>query len=113
MNRNDRNSYLLRTYGITIKQYEELLEKQDHRCAICGRHESEFSRSLHVDHDHATGKVRGLLDYYCNRRVVGRNNEKTVRQLVTYILPEFSLILTKELDELKKVCNNRTRKVKK
>ena len=36
------------------------------RCAICGRHQSELSRKFAVDHDHKTGKIRGLLCARCN-----------------------------------------------
>jgi hypothetical protein len=39
-------------------------------CAICGR--PPKTRKLHVDHDHKTGKVRGLLCYTCNRFILGR-----------------------------------------
>ena len=53
-----------RTYGITQREYEALLSAQDGRCAICTR--VPRSRRLAVDHDHNTGKVRGLLCYTCN-----------------------------------------------
>jgi len=48
-------------YGITKEQYDELLMFQKKRCAICHR-----DRKLVIDHDHATGKVRGLLCNDCN-----------------------------------------------
>ena len=40
--------------------------QQEGRCAICSRHESEFKKRLHVDHDHVTGSIRGLLCQQCN-----------------------------------------------
>jgi hypothetical protein len=49
-------------YGITQSQYEEMLMTQCSQCAICG----DDSDRLRVDHDHATGKVRGLLCHHCN-----------------------------------------------
>jgi hypothetical protein len=52
-------------YGIDIEEYTKLLEKQDFKCAICGSRGSDI-KSLAVDHDHATGKVRGLLCDSCN-----------------------------------------------
>lgn len=58
---------LYRRYGISLRQYEKLLEKQSGVCAICGRHQAEFKNSLDVDHNHETGKVRGLLCPSCNR----------------------------------------------
>lgn len=56
------DSYLKRTYGITLDQYRAQMEKQGHACAICKKKfEKEFDRSIHVDHDHKTGQFRGLL----------------------------------------------------
>lgn len=56
--------------GFGIDQYIEMLEAQDHKCAICGQPETMVKRGkkLHmaVDHDHATGKVRALLCHSCN-----------------------------------------------
>lgn len=54
-------------YGITRDEYNAMLEVQDGRCAICGK-EGGGSRGnmLDVDHDHETGKVRGLLCRACN-----------------------------------------------
>jgi hypothetical protein len=56
---------------LTVRRYEAMLEEQDHRCAIetCRKHESEQDRSLAVDHDHKTGRVRGLLCNDCNRAI--------------------------------------------
>jgi len=51
--------------GITISDYKLLLEKQNGSCAICDL-ECSTGRRLAIDHDHKTGKVRGLLCYSCN-----------------------------------------------
>ena len=61
----DRKSYLKRTYGMTIEQFDAMLAAQDGVCAICRQPRPE-ERTLHVDHDHATGAVRGLLCFKCN-----------------------------------------------
>lgn len=53
----------LRKYGLDKDSYEELLKKQKNQCVICER---EFTVTPHIDHDHETGKVRGLLCYPCN-----------------------------------------------
>ena len=58
-----------KNYGRSLAEYNALLEKQDFRCAICKKHVSEFSKALHNDHNHATGKVRGLLCHRCNLRL--------------------------------------------
>lgn len=60
-----RNSTLLRKYGIDIAAYEELLEKQGGCCIICGDRLLPGFKT-HVDHNHVTGKVRGLLCHPCN-----------------------------------------------
>lgn len=57
-------------YGISLAQYEEMLVAQDGRCKICGSDKADSrGRSLHVDHDHLTGKVRGLLCNQCNHAI--------------------------------------------
>ena len=50
-------------YGLTSAGYDALLAEQDGQCAICGGVESR----LVIDHNHDTGKVRGLLCQKCNR----------------------------------------------
>jgi hypothetical protein len=49
----------LRTYGITSEQFDGLLAAQNGRCAICAK--SPGAKAFAIDHDHGTGKVRGLL----------------------------------------------------
>lgn len=58
----------LRAYGISVADYERLLAEQGGACAICGRVDSGNAKDtrLHVDHCHATGRVRGLLCTNCN-----------------------------------------------
>jgi len=60
----DRKSHLKRTFGITEADYERILSSQGGGCAICGR--PPGGRKLHVDHDHDSGEVRGLLCFACN-----------------------------------------------
>lgn len=62
---NNRRSHLKRNYGITPEIYEEMLTAQGGGCAICHRPPRD-DISLHVDHDHETGAVRGLLCFRCN-----------------------------------------------
>ena len=63
---NGATRYRSRT-GLALNDYEQLLEAQHGGCAICGR--PPRTRRLHVDHSHATGKIRGLLCFTCNRLV--------------------------------------------
>jgi hypothetical protein len=62
--RADRDGHLRRKFGITLVDYERMLEEQG-GCAICGAPEPE-NGSLHIDRDHRSGAVRGLLCVSCN-----------------------------------------------
>lgn len=55
-------------YGIEAEEYDRLLKSQDGRCAICrtDRPGGRYNDKLLIDHDHATGKIRGLLCQRCN-----------------------------------------------
>lgn len=64
--KNRKDKQLQKRYGISIEQYNELFDKQQGCCAICGFHQSQLTVSLAVDHNHLTKKVRGLLCYNCN-----------------------------------------------
>jgi hypothetical protein len=57
---------LRRKFGIGFDQYLSMKESQDSRCAICKKHQNEFNEMFCVDHDHLTGKIRGLLCRKCN-----------------------------------------------
>ena len=66
-----RNRNLQINFGISIDDYDKLLEKQNGICAICGKVESRKNmygiKRLAVDHNHNTGKIRGLLCSCCNQ----------------------------------------------
>lgn len=68
----------VKKYGITIEYYYQLLEDQNNSCAICGAHESAFSRRLHIDHCHTTGVVRGLLCHNCNAGIGHFKEDKDI-----------------------------------
>lgn len=55
------------TYGITLSEWEALFDVQGRRCAICKSEKPHRKKAIwHTDHDHATGKVRGILCSHCN-----------------------------------------------
>jgi len=61
-----RGKRLKKNYGLTSTEYDKLYQDQHGKCAICGVHQSALNKPLFVDHDHITGKVRGLLCRNCN-----------------------------------------------
>jgi hypothetical protein len=69
-----RDAYLRRTYGITEAEYHEMLDRQGGVCAICLR-PPKAGKNLHVDHDHVSGWVRGLLCMTCNHDLLGRRDQ--------------------------------------
>lgn len=78
----DNRKYRLVQYGLTPDDYEELMCRQQGRCAICQR---ESSR-LYIDHCHVTGVVRGLLCLACN---VGlgqfQDDPERISRAITYL----------------------------
>lgn len=77
----------LKPYGLTIDSYNELLESQNHKCAICGAEigNAEGDR-LYVDHDHITGKVRGLLCSNCNLGIGKfQDNVELLKKAIRYL----------------------------
>ncbi len=61
------NSHLKRKFGITLDDYNKMLKEQGGVCAVCGGPPSgRWKHRFHVDHDHVTGKVRGLVCFHCN-----------------------------------------------
>lgn len=63
---NSRGYVLMDKYNLTQDEYNAMLEQQGGGCGICGAKPDEFERHLHVDHDHKTGRVRGILCSNCN-----------------------------------------------
>lgn len=83
---NMRRLSLMRSFGITPEQYDEMLVRQNYSCYICERNQDQFDRRLAVDHNHITGEIRGLLCSYCNHRVVGRHRDGALlRKIADYI----------------------------
>lgn len=68
---------LRRLYGITLDEYQQMAAKQQHLCGLCGE-SPDTERRMHVDHDHATGKIRALLCHHCNL-LIGNAKESVDR----------------------------------
>lgn len=58
-----KKSFIKKTYGLTLEDVESMKILQENKCKICN---TLFVKEPHIDHDHVTGKVRGLLCTKCN-----------------------------------------------
>ncbi len=63
-----RDQYYRRTFGISADEFDELLEQQGGGCAICGKRPKRVA-SLHLDHCHDSGDIRGILCLSCNQAI--------------------------------------------
>jgi hypothetical protein len=73
-------------YGLPPGTAAEMLKRQDYRCRACNRHESEFARSLALDHCHTTGRVRNFLCLNCNNALgLTRDDPALLRRLADYL----------------------------
>lgn len=61
-----RRRLLMNTFGLTLEDYDRMLSEQQGGCAICGTAEAGGRGFFHVDHDHETEEIRGLLCANCN-----------------------------------------------
>jgi len=85
-----RGNDLRRKYGITVAQYELILKSQNGVCVICKQPETikyrNKIRRLAVDHNHTTGKIRGLLCFYCNTLLAHvENNPEILKEIPRYL----------------------------
>lgn len=76
-----------RKYGITPEQFDALLAQQNGLCAVCGASEAGGrDGTWHLDHDHATRKVRGILCHSCNIGIGNFNDNPTrLRKAADYL----------------------------
>lgn len=91
MNKNSNKYLLKQKYNITPEHYQNLLEKQNHLCAICNKPEITIDgqtkeiKKMSVDHCHQTGKVRGLLCNNCNQGIGKfKHNPELLRKAALY-----------------------------
>lgn len=71
--------------GLTPKDYDDMLAQQSNGCYLCGGGPSR-TPYLHIDHDHATGVVRGLLCDSCNLGLGKfKDNAEVLRRAIDYL----------------------------
>lgn len=83
---------LKKQYGLSLAQYERMMDEQGNRCAICGQPERRQWKNgtrpsrLAVDHDHETGRVRALLCFGCNAALGGFGHDPgRLRKAAAYL----------------------------
>lgn len=76
--------YVQQTYGLDPGEYEKLYDFQGGRCPICLT-ATGAGKKLAVDHDHETGEPRGLLNYRCNRELLGFFDLAALERAVEYL----------------------------
>jgi hypothetical protein len=84
-NRKDsvRKWYLKTTYGLTPEEYSDMYLKYDGKCYICLEKKDYY---LHVDHDHSTGKIRGLLCHGCNNALgLLKDSKESLLRAIEYL----------------------------
>lgn len=72
-------------YGMDLGLYDKMLSDQNDKCAICGVSRSILDKNLVVDHCHATGVVRGLLCFSCNRSIAILDNPDLLSKAQAYL----------------------------
>lgn len=89
--KSSRNNNLKIRFGVDIEWYEEQFKKQGSCCALCGIAENQIqgtikNYSFSVDHDHITGKIRGILCNPCNRALgFFKDNAAVLRKAADYV----------------------------
>jgi hypothetical protein len=86
-----RNRHLKATYGLSQEDVDRMAADQNNACGICGCHitsayTGDQNKTVHVDHSHATGQVRGLLCHHCNKAIGNfKENITTLRNAIAYL----------------------------
>jgi len=73
-------------YNITVEDFSILLEEQNFSCKICKTNQNDLKKTLAVDHDHTTGKVRGLLCHKCNSALgLFKDSTESLKRAIQYL----------------------------
>lgn len=81
----ERNSKLNTSYGLTSEVFDLLLKHQGNGCAICGTNDWG-PRRPHIDHDHTTNKLRGILCHSCNTALgLFKDNAEILQKAIEYL----------------------------
>ena len=76
-------------FNLTEEEYLKIFEDQEHKCGICATEVTPFASDSHVDHDHKTGKVRGILCCHCNSGLGWfKDSKESLMNAVLYLMNE-------------------------
>lgn len=82
----ERDRRMKRKFGISMQERKDMLKSQDSKCAICRVQLSDTGHLTHTDHDHVTGKVRGILCTNCNRGLGHfQDSQNIIEKALTYL----------------------------
>lgn len=80
-----RASRLRSQFNISVEEYDQILDAQGGVCAVCKK--PPTTKRLAVDHDHATGLIRGLVCWWCNKLIGAANDDaERLRSASDYLL---------------------------
>lgn len=87
VNLKNRNNRLKKEYNVTQEWYEKTLEEQEGKCKICkSDNPGKGLKHFHIDHNHETGKVRGLLCHSCNTGLgLFKENVDLIQKAIEYV----------------------------
>ena len=79
----------LKKYGLTPEDRARMLAEQNGRCGICQCEEGTHKYRMHVDHNHVTNQVRGLLCHHCNTGIgFFRDDPRLLARAIKYLKAE-------------------------
>jgi hypothetical protein len=82
----NRKNRLKHYYGLSVEEYQQMVEKQNRKCYICGNEADYNGKPLYVDHCHASGQVRKLLCQHCNSGLgMFRDNPELLIKAADYV----------------------------
>lgn len=81
----NRKAYMKAQHNLTLAQWDMMFKKQGGKCAICGKLWESHQRKYHVDHDHKTGLIRGLLCWSCNLKLDERVTPEWLDRAAKYL----------------------------
>lgn len=83
----NRKRLLKYYWGMTLEEFDLLVKKQNGCCSICNLKLDESIKKLYVDHDHKTGKIRGLLCGPCNLALGGfKDSTDILQRAIEYLM---------------------------